>query len=473
MKTSQLPAFYKNPLQKRQEILLENSTLDKNDIETISNTKNKTEIFDKMIENMIGIFPIPLGIATNFIVNKKEYIIPMATEESSVIAAVSFAAKLARNSGGFFVTSTGIDVVIGQIQAIEMKISAEEAKKNVDSYQEKLCLMINTKFPKMYERNGGAKYMTSRILTISDDFQKSQTRKEMLIIYFMIDVKDAMGANIVNSMMEFIAPTIETLVQGNVLLKIISNLPIHRTFTAKAVWTKQVLQESSKNKYSGDEIAQRIIQAWQFAENDPFRAATHLKGMMNGIDSVCIATGNDFRSIESAIHSFRKYSLEIPRFSGLEQMILDDILFTDLQKQEILNSRTNTLTKYYQNNNGDLVGELFVPLSIGVVGGATKVNPVAQTCLKLLDCKNSQELASVFAAVGLAQNFAALRALVTEGIQKGHMKLHASNLAIMAGAQNNQEIEQVTQLLYQKNPSEISLSTATLILNQIRESFEK
>jgi len=356
----------------------------------------EADLANRMIENVVGTGEFPFGIATNFLVNGKDYLIPMTIEEPSVVAAASYSAKLARASGGFK-TSSSDPVMIGQIQFVNVE-DIERAKENIAREKDNLIKEMNEKDPSALVRFGGG----LRDIEVREIETK---RGKMLILHLLVDCRDAMGANAVNTMSEKMTPKLEELIGGKPRLRIISNLAVHRTARARAVWTKESLEQSVKGVMSGEEVVDMILDAYAFAEADPYRCATHNKGIMNGVDAVVIATGNDFRAIEAGAHSYAAR-----------------------------NGRYESLTKYRKNENGNLVGEIELPMAVATVGGATMMKPTAKVAIKILGVKTATEMAEVIAAVGLAQNFAAIRALATEGIQRGHMRLHAKNIAVMAGA---------------------------------------
>ena len=340
-----------------------------------------------MIENVVGVFPIPLGIAVNFLINGRDYLIPMAIDEPSVVAAASYAAKMARLKGGFFTSSTE-PVMIGQIQAVNID-DPYGAKMAILAAKEKILQKANEQDPMLVSVGGGAKDLDVRVI---------QARSgPMVITELHVDCRDAMGANAVNTMAEAVAPLIERITHGRVYLRIISNLATKRLARAWTVVAKEEL--------GGEEIVDGIIEAYNFAVADPYRAATHNKGILNGIIGVVIATCNDHRAVEAGAHAYAARS-----------------------------GQYSPLTVWEKNKDGDLVGSIELPMAVGTVGGATRVHPVAKITLKILGVKTANELAEVLAAVGLAQNLGALRALAHEGIQRGHMALHARNVAIMAGA---------------------------------------
>jgi len=347
----------------------------------------KLEQADRMVENVIGAIPIPLGIAMHFLINGKDYLIPMATEEPSVIAAASNAAKMARVTGGFTTSSTE-PIMFGQIQVVDVKNSAK-AKKAILATKKEILKKANAQDPLLVSRGGGAKDLDVKMLkTIAG---------QMVIVNLHVDCRDAMGANAVNSMAEAVAPLIERISGGKVYLRIISNLATARLARAKAVFAKEAL--------GGEEVVDGIIKAYAFALSDPYRAATHNKGVMNGITAVVLATGNDTRAVEAGAHAYAA-----------------------------LTGKYKPLTTWEKNKNKDLIGKIELPMAVGLVGGATAAHPVAKASIKILGAKTARELAEVITAVGLAQNLAALKALVTEGIQRGHMRLHARNIAATAGA---------------------------------------
>jgi len=398
MKTSKISGFYKLSRKERLGFVKNFAGLTDEEIRILNESTIDFGIVDRMIENAVGVMSVPLGVAVNFLINGKDYLIPMAVEETSVIAAASNAAKIARVKGGFKTNSTE-PVMIGQIQLVNHK-NPEEAKKIILENKEKILEMANEKDPMLVKFGGGAKDINVRIL---DD--------GMVVTHLLVDVRDAMGANAVNTMCEAVAPFIEKITGGKVYLRILSNLAVHRLSRATAVFSKDII---------GEDVVDGIIQAYLFAKSDPYRCATHNKGIMNGVDAVVIASGNDFRAVESGAHSYASMNGYSP------------------------------LTKYEKNENGDLVGSIELPTPVGLIGGATKVHPTAKICVKILGVKTARELGEIIAAVGLAQNFAALKALASEGIQKGHMGLHARNIAIMAGAKDERIDRIAEQMIKEK-----------------------
>jgi hydroxymethylglutaryl-CoA reductase len=354
--------------------------------------------------------------------------VPMCTEEPSVVAAASYAAKLAKASGGFR-TSSDDPIMIGQIQIMGFR-DFGAAREAILKNKENIIARANDRDSVLVSFGGGAKDLEVR--EIDSDVGK------MLVVHLFVDVRDAMGANAVNTMCEGISQILAELAGGYVRLKILSNLADKRLARAKATWKKEELEKSTKGAMKGSEVVNAILEAYHLALNDPYRCATHNKGIMNGIDAVVIATGNDFRAIEAGAHAFACTS-----------------------------GRYKPLTRYYKSKSGDLVGEIELPMAIGTVGGATRTKPEARVALKILGVKSAKELSEVTAAVGLAQNFAALRALATEGIQKGHMRLHAKNLAVLAGAKGS-EIEKVAKKMAEEN--DINASSAKKTLEEIRRA---
>lgn len=424
---SDISGFYKKSIEERIEIVKNFAGLTDEEVSLLKKTGAlDIETANRMIENVISCFPLPLGIATNFLINGKDYLIPMVIEEPSVVAAASNAAKLCRETGGFQTESTD-PIMIGQIQVCKLK-DPEKAKEKVLEHKYELLELANSEDSVLVNLGGGAKDLEARILETK--------RGKMLIIHLLVNVLDAMGANAVNTMAETIAPRIEQLTQGKVLLRIISNLAIHRLAKASAVWSKDALEESVKGRMKGEEVVDAIIEAYTFAESDIYRCATHNKGIMNGVDAVVIATGNDFRAIEAGAHAYAALQGYKP------------------------------LTHYEIDKEGNLVGNIEIPVAVGVIGGATRTHPLAKICRKILGITTAKELGEILAAVGLAQNLAALRALATEGIQRGHMKLHAKNIAIIAGAKGELIDEVAERMISEGN---IKVSRAKEILEEIKQ----
>ena len=380
------------------------------------------ETANRMIENVVGPFPLPLGFAANFMVNEKEYMVPMAVEEPSVVAAATHMAKGTRETGGIKADSDD-PVMIGQIQLVNLD-EPFEAKKKIIEKRDEIIELANEQDPILVKFGGGCKNIEVRVL--------DSDTGPMVITHLLVDCRDAMGANAVNTMAEAVAPRLETITGGRVYLRIISNLAIYRKTRAKAVWPAEFL--------GGEEVVDGIIEAFAFACADPFRGATHNKGIMNGIDPVVIATGNDWRAIESGAHTYGQWK------EGHDS-------FTDWKKTA----------------DGDLQGTIEIPMAVGLVGGATATHPTAKACVKILDVKipgGASELSQIICAVGLCQNLGALRALASEGIQRGHMGLHARNLAVQAGAKES-EIDKVAEML--KRSGTVRADVAEKFLAEIRE----
>jgi hydroxymethylglutaryl-CoA reductase len=409
MVNSAISEFYKKTIDERLAIIKEQAQLSDEEIAQLSKFATLDfEQANRMIENVIAVQQLPLGIATNFVVNGKDVLVPMALEEPSVVAAASKAAQIARTLGGF-TTNSDEPIMIGQVQIVNSK-KPEAAAKNILKAKKELIELANLADPMLVKFGGGARELKARVLKTING--------KMVIVHLLVNCGDAAGMNAVNTMCEKISQKLEELSEGKARLKIISNLAIYRLARAKAVFSKKALEESFKDgALSGEEIVDAILDAFAFAEADVFRCVTHNKGIMNGIDAVVIATGNDFRAIEAGAHSFAVWKNK---------------------------GKYKPLTRYYKNKDGDLVGEIELPMPVGLVGGATKTHPIAKIAVKILGVKTARELAEIIAAVGLAQNFAAMRALATEGIQKGHMRLHARNIAVLAGAQGK-EIDSVAE----------------------------
>ena len=388
MKSSRIPGFYKLSVEERLKKVAELVNLTEEEIDLLRKEGNlDLEIADRMIENVIGTMAYPFGIATNFLINEKDYLIPMVIEEPSVVAAASNAAKMTRSKGGIHTSSTG-PIMIGQIQLVNVKDPYAQ-KMRILEEKEEILKIANEQDPVLIKFGGGAKDIEVRVI--------DTPKGPMVITHLIVDVRDAMGANAINTMCEAVAPFIERITGGRVYLRIISNLADRRLVRARTIVDKEAV--------GGEEVVDGIVLAWAFAAADPYRAATHNKGILNGVVAVALATGQDHRAIEAGAHAYASRT-----------------------------GRYMPLTTWEKNEDGDLVGTLEMPMAVGIVGGATKVHPIAKIALKILGVKTATELAEIMGAVGLAQNLAALRALAAEGIQHGHMRLHARNLAMMAGA---------------------------------------
>ncbi|MBS3922467.1 MAG: hydroxymethylglutaryl-CoA reductase, degradative [Nitrosarchaeum sp.] len=417
MSDSSISKFFEKTRKERLDIVGDFADLTTEELEILQNNDGgiSFEKADKMIENAIGTFSLPLGIATSFKINGKDYFVPMVIEEPSVIAAASKGAKIARIKGGFKATSDE-SYGIGQIQVLDVDIDL--AIKKIQEATKEIIALANSKSNTLSKMNKGAKEVSCKI--INTDFGK------MLIVELLIDVGDAMGANVTNTMCEAVSPLLEKITGGRTLLRILSNYSTRRIAKATAVFDKNEI---------GEDVVNDIILAYQFANNDVYRAVTHNKGIMNGIIAVANATGQDSRAIEAAANAYASRS-----------------------------GSYRSLSNWTKDNDGNLVGSLELPLSVGIVGGIANVHPIAKICMKILKVKSAQELACIMVATGLAQNYSAIRALSTEGIQKGHMRLHARNLAAAAGAKPEQ-IDKIVQKMIEQN--QISLDKAKAILHNL------
>ena len=390
--------FYHLSPAERLDQLMAESGLSAADAAALSGAGGLTvESADHMIENVIGTFSLPLGIARNFRVNGRDISVPMVVEEPSIVAGASFMAKLAQETGGFYAQTTPPEM-IGQIQILDLE-DLPSARLKLLVEKEALLAEAEKVDPLLMKLGGGPRDLEVRTINESPI-------GPFLVAHLVYDVVDAMGANAVNTAVERLAPKIERITGGRVLLRILSNLADRRLAQARVTIRTADLAFAD---FSGEAVCDGIIQAWAFAAADPYRAATHNKGIMNGVDAVLIATGNDWRAVEAGAHAFAAR-----------------------------NGRYTSLSTWGKNANGDLTGTLEMPMAVGTVGGATRVHPGARACLRLMGIESAAELAEVIVSVGLAQNLAALRALATEGIQRGHMNLHARQVAISAGAGEDQ-----------------------------------
>ncbi len=387
-KTSAISGFYKLSIDERLKIVKEFADLTDEEVNMLkAQSALSLDLADRMIENVIGTFPMPFGIAVNFLINGRDYMIPMVIEETSVVAAASYGAKMTRSKGGIHTSSTE-PIMIGQVQTVKVK-DPYRARMAILDAKEEILKKANEQDPVLVSVGGGAKDLRVKVI--------DTIRGPMVITELLVDCRDAMGANAVNTMCEAVAPLIERITGGRVFLRIVSNLATERIARA---WTVV-----DKNAVGGEEVVDGILEAYAFAAADPYRAATHNKGILNGVIAVALATCNDHRAIEAGAHAYAART-----------------------------GRYIPLSVWEKNEDGDLVGSIEIPMAVGVIGGATRVHPIAKIALKILGVKSARELGEVMAAVGLAQNLAALRALAHEGIQRGHMELHARNIAIMAGA---------------------------------------
>ena len=419
-KSSVVSGFYKLPPKERLAKIKDFAGLTDEELHLLENTGSlPMEVADHMVENVIGVFPEPLGIGVNFQINGKDYLIPMATEEPSVIAAASYAAKMVRDGGGFHTSSTS-PIMIGQIQIVKIP-DAQKAKKQVLDAKTELLKKANDQDPVLNSFGGGAKDLDARVIDTS--------MGQMLIVHLYVDCRDAMGANAVNTMAEAIAPVLEQLTDGHVYLRIISNLAVRRLAKAWCTVPKESL--------GGEAVVEGIAYASAFAAADPYRAATHNKGAMNGIIAVVLATGNDHRAIEAGGHAYAAFNGPYTSFS-----------------------------KWTKNQSGDLDGVIELPMAVGLIGGAVKTHPIARIAMKILNVKSANEFGEVLAAVGLAQNLAALRALSNEGIQRGHMSLHARNIAVTAGAKDDM-VEKVAERMVKER--KVRVDRAKEILEELNK----
>jgi hydroxymethylglutaryl-CoA reductase len=390
---SRISGFYKQDIEDRREAIVERADLSEDAIAALEGEAFGEEDADLVSENVVGTIKYPLSVATNFLVDGEDTLVPMAIEETSVVAAASNAAKWARAEGGFETDVSG-PLMIAQIQAVDVA-DPYAAKVRINRREEELIDLANEQDPVLVEHGGGCREIVPRVV--------DTPRGEMVVTHLIVDVRDAMGGNAVNTMAEALAPEIEEITGGEVELRILSNLADRRLARATCTVPPEQL-ENEETDLSGEQLRDRIVDAWAFAEGDPYRAATHNKGIMNGIDAVVTATFNDWRAIEAGAHTYAA------------------------------RDGYGSLTNYAVTEDGDLACSIEIPIQIGTVGGATQLQPVAKAAMEILDVDSADDLAGVLAAVGLAQNLAALRALVGEGIQSGHMSLHAKNIAVQAGA---------------------------------------
>ena len=424
MKTSSYSGFFKLDTEARMREVAEFAGLSIAEQEVLRSADSlDMDKADHMVENVIGRFALPMGVAINFIINGKDVVIPMVTEEPSVIAACSNAAKMARAAGGFTASTSG-NIMIAQIQMLRVP-APFAAKSMILEKKEEILRICNEKDPVLVSFGGGAKDVEVRIIDSAEG--------PMVIVHLLVDTLDAMGANAVNTMAETVSPYIEELTGGIAELRILSNLADRRVVRARATWKKEAV--------GGAEVVEKILSAYAFAAADPYRAATHNKGIMNGIIPVVLATGNDTRAIESGAHAYAAR-----------------------------NGRYTSLTTWEKNAEGDLVGCIEMPMAVGLVGGATKIHPSAQTAVKILDVKTAAELGQIIASAGLANNLAAMKALATEGIQRGHMSLHARNLASTVGAKGETLEKIVKQMVAEKN---VRIEYAAALFEQYKKQGDE
>lgn len=382
-KNSRIPGFFKLNKEQKLKKVKEFADLTDKEIEIIEKGTLKPEIRDRMAENVIGVFSLPYSIAVNFLINKKDYLVPMVTEEPSVVAAACYGAKLLRENGGIEAENLG-NQMIGQIYLTEIE-NIQKIKEKILENKKEIIKIANSKQPDLVRMGAGAKDLEITVLN-------NKNIGAILRIHLLVDTKDAMGANTVDTMLEGVSPLIEKIVNKKAVLKIVSNLSDKRLVKVKG----KVLKESLTTKgFKGEQVVEGIIKAQVIAEIDIYRAVTNNKGILNGMGAVALAISNDWRALEAGAHGYAAKS-----------------------------GKYLPLTRWTKSSSGDLIGEMTVPIAVGIIGGTVSANPVARVSLKILNVKSAQELACVMAGVGLAQNLAALRALVSEGIQEGHMRLH-------------------------------------------------
>jgi len=407
-----IPEFYKLSVDERVRAVHERGLLTPSDFRALASGRHTLDLSaaDRMVENVVGVMGMPLGLGMNLLVNGREYIVPMVVEEPSVIAAVGSANKLIRQTGGFRARASD-PILIGQIQIVDLG-DIDKAKRAILDHKREIISLANSFHPNMVARGGGARDLELHVHPLPS------RGRQMLVVHLLVDTRDAMGANLVNGMCEGVAPLIESVTGGSVFLRILSNLTDRSVVKASCRIPVEAL---AGRGYTGEEARDGIVVAADFAEVDPYRAATHNKGIMNGIDPVAIATGNDWRAIEAGAHAFAARG-----------------------------GRYTSLTKWRVDDNGDLTGSIEIPIKVGIVGAPLESNPTVALNLRLLGVKSATELAELMASIGLAQNFAAIRALATEGIQRGHMTLHARSVVTAAGA-SDEMFDEVLDRLIQSN----------------------
>ena len=426
IKNSRIEGFYKLSVSERRELLGELAGLNQEQKDAWGESGELDEdAADRMIENVVGTYSLPIGVATNFVIDGSHYAIPFVLEEPSVVAAASNMAKRCLVKGGFK-SENDDPVMIGQIQVVGCS-EPELAKKSILDERENLINKCNDVDPILVKFGGGCKNIEVRIIETGSG--------PMVIVHIHVDCRDAMGANAVNTMAEEIAPAVEEITGGTVILRIISNLAVLRLARVSAVFTPEEMSDKGGNSIQGSEVIEGVIQAYHFAEADPFRATTHNKGIMNAISAVALACGQDWRAIEAGAHSYASHD-----------------------------RRYGSLTEWSKDDEGNLIGSIEVPMAVGLVGGAVRVHPAAKANVALLGLDTADELAKVMAAAGLAQNLGALRALATVGIQAGHMKLHVRNMAVTAGAEG-EEVDIVASSLRQKG----GRITQAAVIEELRE----
>lgn len=428
IENSRIGGFYKLSVSERRKLLAEIAELSDEQVEAWADSGElDEESADRMIENVVGTYSLPIGVATNFVIDGSHYAIPFVLEEPSVVAAASNMAKRCLANGGF--SSDNDDpVMIGQIQVVGCE-DPNGAMESILAAKEELVSNCNEVDPILVKFGGGCRDLSARVIETGSG--------PMVIVHIHVDCRDAMGANAVNTMAETIAPRVEEISGGTVILRIISNLAVLRLARVSAVFTPEEMSDGGQDAKQGSEVIEGVIQAYHFAEADPFRATTHNKGIMNAISAVALACGQDWRAIESGAHSYASHE----RTYG-------------------------SLTTWSKDDDGNLVGSIELPMAVGLVGGAVRVHPAAQANVALLGVGSADELAKVMAASGLAQNLGALRALATVGIQAGHMKLHVRNMAVTAGAEGG-EVDRVASILRERG-GRITQASVIGALEEIR-----
>jgi hydroxymethylglutaryl-CoA reductase len=423
--SSRIPGFHKKTINERRQALIDGAWLDSADGPILNRGGIEPELADRMIENVIGLYSLPLGIATNFLINGREVLVPMAVEEPSIVAGASFMARLVREGGGFSADADEPEM-IGQIQILDLT-DLPAAEKSLLAHKAEILAEAGEADPVLVRAGGGPRDIEVRKID-------SPLCGSFLALHLILDVRDAMGANAVNTACERVAPLVERLTGGRTRLRILSNLADRRLARARCAIPLKALAFEG---WSGEAVRDGILEAYAFAAADPYRAATHNKGIMNGVDAVVLATGNDWRAVEAGAHAYAARS-----------------------------GTYTSLSKWEQDGEGGLAGSLELPMAAGIIGGATRVHPAARTALKILGVRTARELAEVIVSVGLAQNLAALRALATEGIQHGHMRLHARQVAIAAGA-SGEAVDRIAGQLVAENA--IRTDRAEELVRQLRK----
>ena len=424
---SRLSGFYKLSVPERRAMLAELAGLSDEQVQAWADAELDEGTADRMIENVIGRYSLPIGVATNFIIDGDHYVIPFVVEEASVVAAASNMAKRCQKNGGFVSNNTD-PVMIGQIQVVGCE-DPEASRDAILAAKDELIQSCNEVDPILVKFGGGCRDVEARIIDTDSG--------PMIIVHILVDCRDAMGANAVNTMAETIAPRVESISGGTVILRIISNLAVHRLARVSATFTPEEMSDTGEDPSRGAEVIDGVLQAYHFAAADPFRATTHNKGIMNAISPIAIACGQDWRAVESGAHSYASHE-----------------------------RRYSSMTHWERDADGNLVGSIEIPMAVGLVGGAITIHPGAQANVALLGINSADDLAKVMAAAGLAQNLGALRALATVGIQAGHMKLHLRNMIASAGASSD-EIEPVAAIV-RESGERITMAAVESALQQVR-----